>query len=155
MVLGLAALALALSNPAVATGGSTGQPVTMLEMAGVWMLCYDPALNMGAHELDEAYLMLEPDGRYFRQSNSDIVNPVSSRMAEFGTFKLTSSGIEVSPEGLLGWDGRAEPGTHFRPHTLTYRARARVVLFNDLHRPLELPALCPGEGLNWCYAKVF
>jgi hypothetical protein len=155
VLLGLATLVLALSMPATPTAEGTGQPVGIREVTGVWMLCYDPALNMGAHELDKAYLMLQPDGRYFEQSDAAIDNPVSSRLGEFGRFKRTPSGIEVSPEGLLGWDGRLEPGTHLRPRPLVYRAKARVVLFNDLHRPLVLPVLCPGESLNWCYAKVF
>ena len=154
-MLGFAAAVLALSMPGAPTSESAGQPLIIREITGVWVRCYDPALNMGAHELDGEYLMLQPDGRYFRQSDSAIDNPVSSRLAEFGRFTLTPSRIVLSPEGLLGWDGQPKAGAHPRPRTLSYRASARVVLFNDLHRALALPVICPSETLNWCFAKVF
>jgi hypothetical protein len=155
MVVILATVILALSLSGGPSAAESRQDPTVLELAGVWMLCYDPALNMGAHELDQEYLVLQPDGSYVSQSKAAIDNPVSSRLAVFGTYKITESGLMLTPKGLVGWDGRPEPGAHLVPRPLRYRREAHVVLFSDLNHSLTLPVLCSGEGLNWCYAKVF
>ncbi|HVG23187.1 MAG TPA: hypothetical protein VND45_03455 [Thermoanaerobaculia bacterium] len=122
---------------------------TPAAIVGVWQMCYEPGLP-GVSEIDHAYLVLQPDGRYVRVQ-SGIGEPATT---ETGTYKITRDGVTLHPLKRLHPSGKRGGGHVYSDSTARLRGVRRVVLSSEKDRVRQLPVLSSHTSLNYAWAKV-
>ena len=120
-------------------------------LVGVWRMCFEPGLP-GVDEPDRGYLVLLPDDRYIKMT--DTVE--SPRITETGIYEITPEGVVLRGAIRQAPDGSTAGGPIFKPRPLRFEPSRTVVLGATDEAPVvEAPVLMPGKTANYAYARVF
>jgi hypothetical protein len=115
---------------------------------GIWKRCYEPGLP-GVSEIDEGYLVLMPDGRYYELSEGCCYGPDDPKPPfwSLDSYRVEDDGVVLS---ATRYDG-----SHYeRP--LRHRERAKAVWFDDPRgEPVEVEALLPSTDLNYAWCRLY
>ena len=142
------AVVLLLFHVTIAGAGDRSGPIAVEGLEGVWKICYEPGLPE-VYEIDEGFLILMPDGRYYEVSESccyDGEGPPPPYW-EMGSFTVT--------DDLVVFEHKRFDGTSYQTR-LRHVRDVRAVFFDGPGlEPSKVDALMSGDNLNYSWCREY
>ena len=142
------AIALLLFHSTVAGADDRSGPKAVEGVEGVWKLCYEPGLP-GVYEIDEGFLILMPDGRYYQVGESccyDGEGPAPPYW-ELGSFTVM--------DDLVVFEHKRFDGTAYQTRLRHVRGVKAVFYDGPKSDPVQVEALMSGDNLNNSWCRVY